>query len=244
VIEYCKNEFRKLIAEIKTLDFKTNYIFISVSVIVFVSIVFATPMFYYDHIGKDRLMSRIYWLLSDGLVMFILSVFSIKFVLKGRLSDYGFTFGDKKFGFTSFLIFFLFMLPILWVASASQSFANMYPQGGSELKTNLSLFVLYELCVLVYMLGWEFLWRGYMLFGLKIKLGYYAVFVQMIPFFILHRGKPDLELFASIFAGIVLGIQALRSNSFFYCWLLHSCVMVSIDTISIIRYSTNFYGIF
>lgn len=242
--EYITHEYKKFITEVKNLDFKTNYIFVSVSIIVFVSMVFATPMFYYDHIGKDRLMSRIYWLLTDGLVMFLLSVISIKFVLKGKLSDFGFRMGDKKFGFTSFLIFFLVMLPIVWIASASQNFANTYPQGGSELKTNLGLFVIYELCVLVYMLGWEFLWRGYMLFGLKVKLGYYAIMIQMIPFFILHRGKPEIELFASIIAGIILGIQALRSNSFFYCWLLHSCVMVSIDTISIIRYSTDFYGIF
>lgn len=244
MIEYITNEYKKLIREIKNLDFKSSYIFISVSLIIFISIVYATPMFYYEHIGKDRLMSRIYWLLSDGIMMFTLSAISIKFVLKGKLSDYGFTFGDKKFGFTTFLIFFVVMLPIVWITSASQSFANTYPQGGSELKTNLNLFILYELCVLVYMFGWEFLWRGYMLFGLKVKLGYYTIFIQMIPFFILHRGKPEIELFASILAGVVLGIQALRSNSFFYCWFLHSCVMVSIDSISIIRYSTNFYGIF
>jgi uncharacterized protein len=244
MIDYLSGEYKKLIEEIKTLDFKTNYIFISVSIIVFISIVYATPMYYYEHFGKDKLMSRIYWLLADGLVMFLLSVISIKFVLKGKLSDYGFNLGDKKFGFTTFLIFFLVMLPIVWIASASQNFANTYPQGGSELKTNLHLFIFYELCVMVYMFGWEFLWRGYMLFGLKIKFGYYAIFIQMIPFFILHRGKPEIELFASIIAGIILGIQAIRSNSFFYCWLLHSCVMISIDSISIIRFTSNFYRIF
>ncbi len=244
MIEYLKKEYKKLFTEIKLIDFKTSYIFISVSIIIFLSIVYTTPMFYYNHFGKDKLMSRIYWLLTDGLMMFILSVISIKFVLKGKLSDYGFSFGDKKFGFITFFIFFLVMLPIVWIVSASQDFANTYPQGGSELKSNLNLFILYELCILIYMLGWEFLWRGYMLFGLKAKLGYYSIFIQMIPFFILHRGKPEIELFASIFAGIILGIQALRSNSFFYCWLLHSCVMVSIDTISIIRFSTNFYRIF
>jgi uncharacterized protein len=243
VIDYLIKEYRKLITEIKTLDFKTSYIFISASVIIFISMVYATPMFYYEHFGRDKLMSRIYWLLTDGLIMFVLSVFSIKIVLKGKLSDYGFKLGDKKFGFITSLLFFLVMLPIVWIVSSSESFANAYPLGGSELKSNVVLFILYELCLLIYMLGWEFLWRGYMLFGLKVKLGYYAIFIQMIPFFILHRGKPELELFASIIAGLILGIQALRSNSFFYCWLLHSCVMISIDTISIIRFVSKFYNI-
>ena len=244
MIDYLSNEYRKLVAEIKTLDFKTSYIFISVALITFISMVYATPMFYYDHIGRDRTMSRIYWLLADGLIMFLLSVFSVKVVLKGKLSDYGFRLGDKKFGYTTVLVFFLVMLPIVWIASSSESFANTYPLGGSELRTNFVLFIIYELCVLIYLLGWEFLWRGYMLFGLKPKLGYYAVFAQMIPFFILHRGKPEIELFASIIAGLILGIQALRSNSFLYCWILHSLVMISIDSISIIRYATKFYQIF
>lgn len=244
MIDYLAKEYRKLLTEIKTMDFKTSYVFISVSIVIFISIVYATPMFYYEHIGRDRLMSRIYWLLADGILMFVISALSVKFVLKGKLKDYGFTLGDKKFGFISFFIFFAVMIPVVWIVSASQNFANTYPQGGSELKSNLNLFLLYELCVMVYMLGWEFLWRGYMLFGLKTKFGYYAIFVQMIPFFILHRGKPELELFASIFAGVILGIQAIRSNSFFYCWLLHSCVMISIDSVSILRYTTNFYRIF
>jgi uncharacterized protein len=241
--DYLLTEYKKLVAEIKTLDFKTSYIFISIALITFISMVYATPMFYYDHIGRDRTISRIYWLLADGSVMFLLSVFSIKFVLKGKMSDFGFRLGDKKFGFTTVLLFFLVMLPVVWIASASETFANTYPLGGSELRTNFPLFLIYELCVLIYLLGWEFLWRGYMLFGLKPKLGYYAVFVQMIPFFILHRGKPEIELFASIIAGLILGIQALRSNSFFYCWILHSLVMISIDSISIIRFATRFYHI-
>lgn len=241
---YLLNEFRKLKDVVRTLDFKTNYIFISASIIIFISMAYATPMFYYDHIGRDRLMSRIYWLLADGLVMFLLPVISIKFVLKEKLSDFGFRMGDKKFGFISSGLFLIVMLPIVWIVSSSESFTNMYPLGGSELKTNMVLFLVYELCVGVYMLGWEFLWRGYMLFGLKVKLGYYAVFIQMIPFFILHRGKPEIEVFASILAGIILGIQALRSGSFFYCWLLHFCVMISIDSVSVMRFLTKFYTIF
>ena len=50
--------------------------------------------------------------------------------------------------------------------------------------------------------------------GLSKKFGYYAIFIQMIPFFILHRGKPELETFASIFGGLILGVQAWRSEVF------------------------------
>jgi membrane protease YdiL (CAAX protease family) len=93
------------------------------------------------------------------------------------------------------------------------------------------------------MLAWEFFWRGYMLFGLKEKFGYYAVFIQMIPFVILHKGKPEIETFASIFAAFILGAQAIRANSFIYCFLLHWSVMISIDVISVLRYKTQTYGV-
>lgn len=240
MIDYFKNEFRELIKETKTLDFKTVYIFISVAIIVFLSLTVASPSFYYDHFGKNRLESRIYWFLMDGSFMFLIPVISIKFVFKKKLSDFGFTLGDKKFGILTSAIFFAFMFVIVMIVSSSIEFKVAYPQGGEALRNNYQLLFLYELCILVYMLGWEFLWRGYMLFGLKEKLGLYTIFIQMIPFFILHKGKPEIELFASILAGIILGVQALRSRSFIYSWILHWMVMVSIDVISVLRFNYNF----
>jgi uncharacterized protein len=241
MINYFKIEIRNLIKEIRTLDFKTTYVFISVSLILYISLTITNVSFYYKYIGKDFLYSRIYWLLGDGLLMTIGTVLSVKFILKKKLSDFGFTLGDKRFGFLSILIFYLVMLPVLWIVSASESFALTYPQGGPALRENFSLLILYEICIIIYMLGWEFMWRGYMLFGLKDKFGYYAIFVQMIPFFILHKGKPELELFGAILAGIILGIQALRSRSFIYAWILHSVIMISIDLISVMRYNLSFY---
>ncbi len=244
MLSYFKTETGKLVKEIRTLDFNLSYIFISLSLILFISFTVTNVSFYFKYFGKDFLYSRLYWLISDGLLMFLVPVLSVKFVFKKNLSDFGFTLGDKKFGFRTVIVFYLFMLPLLWIVTASESFALTYPQGGPALRESLPLLLIYELCILVYMLGWEFLWRGYVLFGLKVKLGYYAIFIQMIPFFILHKGKPDLELFGAIIAGIILGIQALRSGSFIYAWILHSIIMISIDLISVIRYNLQFYKIF
>lgn len=244
MIKYFAEEIRKLVNETKKLDFKTVYIFLSVAVIIFISLTFASPSFYYDHFGANKLYSRIYWFLADGSLMFLIPVLSIKFLFRQKLSDFGVAKGDLKFGLLTSGVFLAFMLVIVWIVSASEEFANTYPQGGAVLRFDMGLLLLYEICILIYMLGWEFLWRGYMLFGLKEKLGYYTIFIQMIPFFILHKGKPDIELFASILAGIILGIQALRSRSFVYSWMLHFFVMFSIDVISVLRYKFNFYSIF
>ena len=230
-------------SEIKLIDKKIVIVFLSVSIIIFLSITVAKPNFYFTNISGNYFEAVYYWLIADGLLMLIVPFLIIKFIFKEKLSSYGFAVGDKKFGLITTSIFLSVMIIVVWFASASKQFAATYPQGGPKLKDDMVLFILFELCVGLYMLGWEFLWRGYMLFGLKEKFGYYAIFIQMIPFFILHKGKPEIELFASIFAGIILGFQALRARSFIYCWLLHWGVMISIDTLSVIRSKTNFYGI-
>lgn len=93
------------------------------------------------------------------------------------------------------------------------------------------------------MFAWEFIWRGFMLFGLEKKFCYYSVLIQMIPFVILHNGKPFLETFGAIFGGIALGILALRTRSFYYCVIIHIGVMYSIDVISSLRFRADDYGI-
>lgn len=74
-----------------------------------------------------------------------------------------------------------------------------------------------------------------MLFGLEKKFGYYAVLIQMIPFVILHNGKPDIETFSSIIGGIALGILALRTRSFIYGVFVHFAIMLFIDLFSTLR---------
>jgi len=236
-------EFKEISDNFKKLDFKVTYIFLSIALITFISICFASTGFYYDNIGKDRFESRIYWFLMDGSLMFILPILSIKFVFKQKLSEYGVQLGNVKYGLITTSIFFAAMFITVWIVSGSEAFASAYPQGGSKVKESVMIFILYELAIAYYMLGWEFFWRGYTLFGLLPKFGWYAIFIQMIPFFILHKGKPELELFGSILAGIILGVQAIRARSFIYAWLIHAGVMIVVDGFSVLRSNTDTYGI-
>jgi hypothetical protein len=243
--DYIIKEYRSLITAIRSLGFKESFIFISVAVITFISIHYANPNFFRRmvQVEDEKFYSTLYWFTADGFLMFVVPIILILFVLKKKPADFGFRIGDFKFGSISTIIFLVIMLPILWVSSGTESFARSYPQGGIRIKEHIEILLYYELFVGFYMLAWEFFWRGYMLFGLKDKFGYYAVFIQMIPFFILHKGKPEIEVFASIFAGLILGIQALRANSFIYCFVLHWMVNIFNDTISVLRYKSQSYGI-
>lgn len=244
-MNFIKTQINDFISASKTLSFKEVFIFISVAVITFISMHYASPNFFrkvFDT-SDDKFYSALYWFSSDGFLMFVLPMILIMFVLKSKPSEFGFKIGDYKFGIKSSLIFIAVMLPFIWIASGNESFAKTYPQGGAFVRENITVLLYYELFVGFYMLAWEFFWRGYMLFGLKEKFGYYAILIQMLPFFILHRGKPELETFASIFGGIILGAQAWRANSFLYCFLVHWIVMIFVDTISVLRYKSQSYGI-
>ena len=79
----------------------------------------------------------------------------------------------------------------------------------------------------VYMLGWEFLFRGFMLFGLEEKFKEGSIIIQMIPFVLLHFGKPEIETISKIFTGLLWGYICYRGKSFWPAYIMHIVVNIS-----------------
>jgi len=73
--------------------------------------------------------------------------------------------------------------------------------------------------------GWEFLFRGFLLFALYPVCGPYAILLQAVPFTIAHLGKPELETLSCIFGGSAFGYVAWRTRSFLYPFLIHWFLM-------------------
>ena len=244
-----KIELKKLALIIRQMDRKVIIIFLSVAILQTISWYVTSRNFFRINFSHSllndpnvNLYEYLYWFLGDFITLFVLTALIIKFVLKENLKDYGLKLGDFKIGLFLSLTFFIVMLPLVWIFSASPDFVQKYPHLLST-RTNWNEFFIYESALLVYMSAWEFIWRGFMLFGLKEKFGYYSVLIQMIPFVILHNGKPAAETFGAIIGGIALGILAFRTSSIYYCIITHMGVMFSIDLISTLRYRANDYGV-
>ena len=249
MLSFLKNELTSLKNHAKTLDKKVVVIFLSVAVLQTISWYITSRMFFrinffeqYQFHPQVYLIEYLYWFFGDFITFFVLPILIIRFFLKEKLSNYGLRIGDYKVGLKITLVFILIMLPLLWFISSSDAFANVYPHLPSA-RESWQTFFIYEIGLLIYLMAWEFVWRGYMLFGLYEKFGFYSIFIQMIPFVILHNGKPMLETFGSILAGLALGILALRTKSIFYCVIAHMSVMFSIDLISTLRYRANDFGV-
>lgn len=242
------NDLRLLRNSISELNKKVIIIFLSFAVLQTISWYVTSRRFYrenfFDSLQSDKLVylyEYIYWYIGDFITYFIIPLLIIKFLFRGNISDYGIRTGDYKAGFFYTILFLAIMIPLVWFSSASAEYVNQYP-GLQDVKHSWSIFFIFETCLFIYMIAWEFILRGYMLFGLKEKFGYYAILVQLIPFVILHNGKPMSETFGSIIAGLALGILAYRTGSIFYCIITHYGVMFTIDLLCTLRFRTQDYG--
>lgn len=246
---HLNKELRKLSGIIREMDRKVIVIFLSVAVLQTISWYFTSRIFfnrnlfnYFSNSGYVDLYSYLYWFCGDFFTLFVLPVIIIIAILKGKPKNFGLQLGEVKAGVKISFYFILIMLAIVWFASSSPSFVETYPLL-QRTKESWYLFFIFEAGLLVYVFAWEFIWRGFMLFGLEEKFGYYAVLIQMIPFVILHNGKPSPETFSAILGGIALGILAFRTRSFLYCVIVHMSVMFTIDLLSVLRYRAADFGI-
>ena len=70
--------------------------------------------------------------------------------------------------------------------------------------------------------GWEFIWRGLLLFAFARAFGPGpAILLQAVPFAFMHLGKPEIETLSTIFGGAGFGFIAWQSDSFLYAFLIH-----------------------
>jgi membrane protease YdiL (CAAX protease family) len=150
--------------------------------------------------------------LDRTLLYFIIPMFFILVVFREHPKDYGFAFGDWKAGIVITLGAIVLIAPILWlIGRGNASFQNYYKPMVTGLPWN----------TLLDLFGWEFIFRGWLLFGYSRKYGPEALWLQAVPFALAHMGKPELETLSTIFGGFAFGWVAWRTKSFFYPLLIH-----------------------
>ena len=175
------------------------------------TLVLVLERYYPLNIDFPRATELIYYLLVPLAASWLL--------FRDKPWDYGIRIGQWKPSIVLTAVCLAAMALILYGAGKTpefRSYYQMYAIDWPELLLNHSL----------YMFGWEFLFRGYMLFGLEKSIGKSAIFVQTIPFVLLHLGKPFLETLACIPGGFILGYVAYRTRSFLPCFIIHLGIYV------------------
>jgi len=120
------------------------------------------------------------------------------------------------------------VLPVVAFISFKEDFRNYYPFYDNCRRSWFD-FLAWEMLYFLQFISLEFLFRGYMLHPLKKTIGAYAIFLMVIPYCMIHYGKPYLEPNAAIVAGVVLGTLSLRTGSIWCGCLIHITVALSMD---------------
>jgi membrane protease YdiL (CAAX protease family) len=150
----------------------------------------------------------------DGVVLYLLIPLAmIVFGFRRPVKEYGFALGDWKAGLLITGAAVLVMAPVIWLVGRSDPAMREYYSWQTNPITPLMTFLS--------LIGWEFLFRGFMLFGYERQFGANAMWLQAVPFAMAHLGKPAVETLSTIFGGFAFGWVAWRTRSFLYPLLIH-----------------------
>jgi len=187
-------------------------------------------------------LSRLTWWVSVLFFFyFVVPCIVVFFFFREHIREYGLRIAiSRKDGFI-YLLMLLFMIPLIYAFSTTESFQARYPfyisLPGESLYPN---FFKWELLYLVQFFALEFFFRGFMLHGLKKEFGLYSILIMSIPYCMIHFGKPFPETLSAIAAGIALGYMSFKSGSIIPGAILHFCVGFGMDAAAL--YQKGYFG--
>ena len=125
---------------------------------------------------------------------------------RDRPSRYGLTPGDWRWGLALTLGGCALMTPLVLVLARVDAFRDYYSVSsaspGDLLLTNV-----------IDLVPTEFMIRGFLMFALVRAIGPIGVLVATFPFVFSHLGKPEVEVFSTLFGGLVYGWMVWRTGS-------------------------------
>ena len=179
-------------------------------------------------------LANMTWWDAGQVVGFLVVPAVVIWVRREKLRAYGL----QTQGFFRHAWIYAFMLgiviPVVWVASGTQAFSSYYPIYRLAGRTWFD-FLFWEIVYSLQFLSLEFFFRGFVVLGLEDRMGSAIVAAAVVPYCMIHFGKPVAEVCAAIIAGIVLGTLALKTRSVLAGALIHVTVAVSMDVSALLR---------
>lgn len=241
-------ELQRLRQAFQRLDGQTVLVLLTAPLLAYLHLLLGRRTFYQNALApmltlpETPLAAWAWWTGLQALLGFLIPVLLLRFGFRRRLSEIGLGPGDLRFGLAVLAVYVPVVLLGTWVLSADPAFQAINPRLRPAIH-DWSLFALYELLFLMYWIGWEYLWRGFVLFGTAPTLGLYAIFVQMLPFAALHVNKPPAEALLSIPGGLLLGALVWRCRTFWIAVPIHFVQMLALDFWCTLRFRTGLNGL-
>jgi len=176
----------------------------------------------------------VFWALVQVAGYVVAPLLVVRFVLRGRASDVGLGARAVLRHGAPYLVLFALALPLVVAASYGSAFQAKYPfydlSAGEGLWPRMwTWWALYAL----QFVALETFFRGFLLHGLVPRLGYASLFVMIVPYNMIHYGKPMPEALAAIVGGLALGTLSLRTRSIWWGAGLHIAIAGTMDVLAL-----------
>jgi len=181
-----------------------------------------------------ELFTFVYWSGWRVLGYFIIPALVVKLAFKAPLSEYGL----RGKGFSKHLwvygVFYCIVVVFVVGVSYTESFSSHYPFYDLASRSWADL-AMWEVLYAAQFFSLEFFFRGFWLRACKTQFGSGAILAMIVPYCMIHYGKPLPETLGAIFAGIALGTLAMRTRSIWGGILIHVGIAVSMDVASLLQ---------
>jgi len=185
--------------------------------------------------GKDEyfeLKGFAWWSSWRVIGYVIMPIITITLMPRERLRDYHLSPRGFFHHFWIYVTLFVLVLPAVVAASTTQSFRHTYPFYRLANRSHFDLWT-WEAFYAAQFLSLEIFFRGFLLQGLRRVAGANAIFVMIVPYCMIHYGKPLPETLGAIFAGIILGTLAMRTRSIWGGVMIHVGVALTMDVLAL-----------
>jgi membrane protease YdiL (CAAX protease family) len=181
-----------------------------------------------------ELWNLAYWALARVVGFLVLPIVAVLAHPRMHLRDLGLSFEGAGRHVWIYVVLFVPVLCAVIAVSFTSEFSTYYPFYVNAHRSAFD-FAVWEAFYVAQFFSLELFFRGFMLQPLRRTMGSPAIFAMMIPYCMIHFGKPFPECFAAILAGIVLGTLALRTRSIWCGFLIHVSVALSMDVAAILQ---------
>lgn len=177
---------------------------------------------------------KILWYRLSGAILFgLIPILVILIVFRIPLSNLGTNTDQMIKSLIWWIPSAVLVVIINYFAARKKSHLSQYPQIRAK-RWDSGLVILSALSWITYLVGYEFLFRGFLLFSCLESFGYWpAIVINISLYSLAHLPKGTRETVASVFFGFVLSYVSIELGSFWFAFFVHITLALSNEWFSI-----------
>jgi hypothetical protein len=186
--------------------------------------------------GDERWRLQLLSFATGTLLLVVVPLLIIRFRFHEPFTRYGLGLGNVKLGAALAMVLLAISVPLFYFGTFDASMRWEYPmlyRGMSAAERIAAFhwdrFILYEAAYISFFFVIEFVFRGFLLFGMQERFGRYAVLFQMLSYTAWHLVKPIPELTGTLFWGFATAAVTLRARSMWYVFIAHWLLNIFMD---------------